>query len=431
MPLKTGRYHVNRVPETENERKLRLASQLVPSPSSSKPFETRYTMNKDSAVLNAPYYGPFIVTKSRTYPPPYATARDYYVKTDWWRSKAKVGRLPLYVQREIYWTELKYGAYRDDAPNTLAKTFSNNGIPNGDALASNTARSRFVDAVRDKNTAALAVTIAEWEQSNKMIALRAGQLFNAMKKLKRGDISGVRSLPQIRQDFKDAKKGAEYQRVMKRLRKEPRNFRAGSVDVSNKWLEYHFGWVPLIQDIYQATQVLTSNPPSHKVSGSGKYLEPVQVGNFVPNNHTNRGLYECRVKVGAEVYVSNPNLALANQLGLVNPATVAWEVVPFSFVVDWFFTVGKTLDSFSDLLGYSIRNPYTTTVRKCKDWQHWFNEAGNPVPGSLSINHAIWLRRVMSIPTYKFTALPFKGFSPARGATAIALLCQQFLNVKK
>ncbi len=64
--------------------------------------------------------------------------------------------------------------------------------------------------------------------------------------------------------------------------------------------------------------------------------------------------------MGCEVTISNPNLYLANNLGLANPAIVVWELIPFSFVVDWFVTVGQFLENGSAWLGLTVTKPYTT-----------------------------------------------------------------------
>ena len=54
--------------------------------------------------------------------------------------------------------------------------------------------------------------------------------------------------------------------------------------------------------------------------------------------------------------ISSPNSLKANQLGLVNPASVAWELIPFSFLVDWFLPVGKFLESYTDTVGMQLDN---------------------------------------------------------------------------
>jgi len=39
--------------------------------------------------------------------------------------------------------------------------------------------------------------------------------------------------------------------------------------------------------------------------------------------------------------------AYASALGLNNPLAIAWEAIPYSFVVDWFFKVGKLIDTLA------------------------------------------------------------------------------------
>jgi hypothetical protein len=47
-------------------------------------------------------------------------------------------------------------------------------------------------------------------------------------------------------------------------------------------------------------------------------------------------------------------------MGLENPLAVAWEVVPFSFVLDWWIPVGNILQAYSDARGLSFGSGYTS-----------------------------------------------------------------------
>jgi hypothetical protein len=42
-------------------------------------------------------------------------------------------------------------------------------------------------------------------------------------------------------------------------------------------------------------------------------------------------------------------------IGLINPSTVVWELIPFSFVVDWFLPIGNFLHGLSALTGTSTQ----------------------------------------------------------------------------
>jgi hypothetical protein len=53
----------------------------------------------------------------------------------------------------------------------------------------------------------------------------------------------------------------------------------------------------------------------------------------------------------------------ANVFGLTNPLIVAWELVPFSFVADWFLPIGKTLENLTATNGLTFVGGYTVTKR--------------------------------------------------------------------
>lgn len=42
--------------------------------------------------------------------------------------------------------------------------------------------------------------------------------------------------------------------------------------------------------------------------------------------------------------VENPLYRILSSVGLLNPAAIAWELVPLSFVFDWFYNIGDFLE---------------------------------------------------------------------------------------
>lgn len=398
-----------KIPLTEDEKRLRAASQLVPEKAVEPPFKTRYTKDVFEHIETNGRYGPFNRTSQQYKLPPNQLYRNWHKTSTWYRSKTKRRQAPN--PYTMYFAELRPGSNgpSDDAPNTWAYSAVVNGS-SVDALASNQARSAFVGAVRDKNAASLAVTLAEWGQSQKMIVHRASQLLGALKAARRLDPKGIQKALGIQ---KMPKTNGEV-------------FREKGKSGSNLWLEYSFGWKPMVQDIYEAVKVLSSNPPAQKVVGRGRYRDLVQIGNFGQYSWTTRASYDVNVLIAAEVFVSNPNLALANQLGIVNPATVAWELVPFSFLVDWFVPVSGLLNSWTDLLGYKIEYPFTTTKRVCTASQTYPMSSATNVVNSFGVG----MIRTLGIPPFRMTVPPFEGFSVARGANAISLVIQQFLKMR-
>lgn len=363
--------------------------------------------------------GPFSSTYSTLKPPPRGTSgrRRLYVSKTWYRNKKRDRGTPLpYTMNYAYSPDPppNSGWSIDandvgDAPNTLANQWCVNGVPQWDDLASNKALNRFVGKFKEGSDASLAVTLAEWRQSNTMIAERAGQLLRAFKAVKKGNIP--LALKELGQKAMQGGSG----------------WRPRSRDVAGQWLELHFGWVPLVQDIGNAIDVLQAPCPSSLVRGRATVND---VGKQLLGQYqwSTIWTYKVQVQIMAEVYITNPNLALANRMGFVNPATVAWELIPFSFLVDWFIPVGDFLNSFTDFLGYEVRKPRTTTTRRALTTQYYLQST---LPATQwSIGDAAYMRRVLSIPPKRLIVNTFKGLSVSRGATAISLLLQQFLSVK-
>lgn len=190
--------------------------------------------------------------------------------------------------------------------------------------------------------AAMAVNLAQLNQSLEMIVGRTTQLTTAYRHLRKGNILG----------FARTLKLQPHGRHLKNT-----NWRS---NVSGTWLEYTFGWAPMVSDIYNAVDVLQSDfaqvYPSHGVGVERRII--------VHDRLYERVTVFKRYKVicTANIRVDNPNLALANTLGLVNPAAVVWDVIPFSFVVDWFVKINQFVTTLNDMAGFSFVNPSTTRI---------------------------------------------------------------------
>lgn len=119
--------------------------------------------------------------------------------------------------------------------------------------------------------------------------------------------------------------------------------------------------------------------------------------------------------------VSDPNLYLANQLGFVNPLTVIWETIPFSFLLDWVSNVSQFLAQYSEFYGLSLTQQTTTHLLDHVDTS-WYG--ANPVRVNATTVWWTW-RRTAGISKPALQLRPLRGLSPTRGLTAAALLLQQ------
>lgn len=201
---------------------------------------------------------------------------------------------------------------------------------------------------------------------------------------------------------------------------------------ANNWLEYHFGWAPLIGDIFDSVEVLQGPIMRQKVSATAASRMAVRTQGAYPKHpaygYTNsRKWGSFSVRSGFRFEIENPNLWLANRLGLVNPASVAWEVVPFSFVVDWFIPVGEFLNRTTATVGLRCHSGYTTYRAFYQEHSltRRYNDHNDIVP-SENFGNGTWIERkvgaLSALPSFEVRP----GFSPMRAAHSVALLIQAF-----
>jgi len=259
--------------------------------------------------------------------------------------------------------------------------------------------------------ATLGVTVAEGREALTLMAQRAGQLYRSFKALKRGRFG----------DFVKELK-------IRPLKKHERTKWTKPKHASSIWLEYWFGWAPLVGDIDACVDVLTSPPPPIELSGSA--TQKISVSGFDTwGGQLRTYQYEGKavVKQYARVRIENPNALLRQQAGLTNFAEIAWATVPFSFLVDWIGNVGTVLRARTDFSGLVIEEAYAAAHCKLKSAQSQAWNAGTPWYRKWAgFNRQVATRRLPHVigPTLQFE-LPER-LSVTRAATAVSLLVSIF-----
>lgn len=267
------------------------------------------------------------------------------------------------------------------------------------------ARERCINKLYTK--AELGVNLAQAGKSLDMITSRAVQATRAARALRKGRFReflrhlGVKPLP-----------------------KDHMRWRTRSRDASRLWLEYWFGWSPLINDIGIAVDNLQADY-SKNISSVGTRVER--------NKKKQRNSYgwdrdydyqwAVSVKVQAQIDVVNPNLFLANRLGFINPLVVLWDVIPFSFLADWLLPVSSFLNSFTEFVGLSIKKASSYT-KVFWSGSETGSSTASKTSRDLRFSAGGWSgQRLLGFPSWKFRSV-IKLPSPTRAATAISLLAQ-------
>lgn len=141
-------------------------------------------------------------------------------------------------------------------------------------------------------------------------------------------------------------------RLAKRKR-IPKNWRL----LPARWLEYRYGWAPLINDCKAIAKLLER-------IGEGKVMRrkaasATSVANDTstilgPFQLTTIGTYSVLIQNKVTIGIRGSVVADASVPGIqLNPIQTGWELIPFSFVVDWILNVGKTISAIA-LLNCSV-----------------------------------------------------------------------------
>jgi len=160
-----------------------------------------------------------------------------------------------------------------------------------------------------------------------------------------------------------------------------RNFRTPA----DWWLSFQYGIRPLLSDIHDLVGVLEDKsalPQLMTGRGTHKTQESIEEFNYdwlYPSsnpftgdtwmtNH-NQMTYSRTITHSLTARVVDSDLRWAQRVGLANPASVIWETVPWSFVIDWACPIGNVLESLSTPMGLEFvggyKSCYVTLTSKC------------------------------------------------------------------
>lgn len=208
----------------------------------------------------------------------------------------------------------------------------------------------------------------------------------------------------------------KHERGLKRTKKamEDKSFLD---DISNAWMELSFAWRPLLKDIDEAAR-FTAERRIAKTDGVYRFSRRHNTeGYVITKDATNtqypayatfkkdvaRCRYTCEVRMKPQREVS-----LMSELGFTDPATVAWNLLPLSFVVDWFVNVGQVLESLHEFKQWTpircIRGRKGASTIDRYLLKNWTNGGGGQPSNWVSagrqyLKYEQYSREVTSLPT--------------------------------
>jgi hypothetical protein len=218
--------------------------------------------------------------------------------------------------------------------------------------------------------------------------------------------------------------------------------------VANGWLEYQFGWKPLINDVKNTVDALAGLRDSYNQYVNGnksptkgfsvksesstvRWKSPIPEGPGMIISSQSQ--HKARCLIWYEMAPSPQTLSygayVAKRMGFSasNIIPTVWDAVPWSFVVDWFLPVGDYLQKITEtpVKFDVVRTMYDYTVISDSSWEHycpWTLSNGGQIHSHLWTDH---------LETYTRGGDPFVGsedkswFTNTRALDALALIAQR------
>lgn len=253
---------------------------------------------------------------------------------------------PRFLHKSSYFSQT-FNAYSDIGVNqTMAEA---------DAIC----QAKLAATLKEERTQwQFAVSLGEARETASHLASTARRLANGFLSFRKGNLKAAWSHLRGRQSV-PVRHQESFRMLNKRAKNE--NWRD---DVSSAWMEFTYAWKPLLGDVDSAAKYLAQKSVDRsyilsRVSRSHRLrrrsITPYQPGGSLYPKEEWYTDDMSHVRYTYEVYpdfLRKPSTL--NELGFTDPATVMWELLPLSFVVDWFVNVGQVLESLHEFQQWRV-----------------------------------------------------------------------------
>lgn len=262
-----------------------------------------------------------------------------------------------------------------------------------------------------------AVTLGESREVLGMIGETATKLAKSIRRLKRGDISGSMS----------ALLEGTSRKPIAVPRKSVKDI---SIDtMSSYWLQLQYGWLPLLKDVKAGAEFI-----AHHVSVPLKTTYISSIYSRVQSTNPAQNYWDPSVLL-VDIHRRRIRAVISEQpssmqkLGLLDPSIVAWELLPYSFVIDWFLPIGNWLEARA--ASSALTGTFYRCDQKSRD-RYYLDNGFNPNTGiiypfygrnpeSHSMTSNRYLETTLRVPLPVFKPLS-KALSVQHCLNSIALL---------
>jgi len=307
-------------------------------------------------------------------------------------------------------------------------------------------KAKAIDKLREKVAGSdfdLGVFLGTGHQAFQMIATTATTISKALYQAKRGrfdraadvlkklNVTRGRAYPaEMLADATTELRKASRALSRARIAKDPVGVEKS---LSSGWLQLQYGWLPLIHDVKSAAESL-----AERTGEAGNYTMTYRArvrdrsAPVVTQGASPRVMGSGYMERSCQIKAFLTSVNSATLFGITNPLSLAWELLPWSFVADWFIPVGSYLERLNFVS--ALTGTYVITTRDLlmrtggddswTDAQYRYKL----VKSSFSYEDVSFLRSVninLTVPTPNIIPLS-RAASYRRAVNAVALITQRF-----
>lgn len=254
------------------------------------------------------------------------------------------------------------------------------------------------------------------------------------------------SLGMLQHPFRKARKLVNriFTDAQKSYRKTAKSVTQANADA---WLEYRYGWKPLFLDVRQGLKLYSQGERRlqrvRRVVRSGEAASFRDANPFTdvaapyPWGFTATGSVSQNVKFSCDAGViytisgRSQSQALSEdlRLGIDSLASTGWEIIPHSFVADWFIRVGPWLEAINlppsvSVMGNWVTSTYDLTFHRTGSGRYWnpYKWRYEPVNIGTSSIHQTGVKRTVNQQLPQYPPANFRLPGVIRATDALALL---------
>jgi len=203
-------------------------------------------------------------------------------------------------------------------------------------------------------------------QAASMVASTANRLAGSFLALRRGNFAGAaRYLT-----------GADPRTRLRIRTSGSGHATSGAGGIPEQWLALQYGWKPALQDVYNSLETvrranndngdLFSAKATASASADDLKLTRSRAAPHGPDMSVDVTERQVRGNASVTYGIDSSFMSNLSQLGIINPASLAWELLPYSFVVDWFIPIGSFLERLDYTNGLVFRSGWWSYHAKQK-----------------------------------------------------------------